>query len=235
MPRVVIFGAGAAGKSWLIRSYMEGRSATENAATINDEFASVHAMSDASGEMVEMCVVDTSGAEPYRSLVELEMSRADVGVCVVDLMRDPSLHTVSVHFVPTFISNAGVDVPFLLVGNRASMMCAPVSHREYVAQVALTRLNVTKYVEVGTDDIFGVQRIWSIVAGMAPAEEVATPRFLLCAPLRVDAAPSHRSANDEVAGTPSHGSMSTDNGRTPRSTPDASPRKNGIPPGCMVS
>lgn len=201
--RVVFIGPVLAGKTWLIQSYLAGKpSPTIDTTIATDDYPNVLAHSLTTNTLVKMLVVDTGGQDAYRAMMNVELERADVVVCVVEITREFSAAALETQFLPCLTPR---NQTILLVGNKCSSSVMPSSARLRIAQRVTSNVPNAKYVEVGIDDMDGVQQVFRMAATLASGDAVE----------KVDSARSSRISSSSSLG----GVLSSRSSASPRQNP----------------
>ena len=146
--KIIMCGAGAVGKTALVRRYVENKFDHNYLLTIGmDPSNKVIDIKDESGEShkVSLLIYDVAGQERFQTLREVFFRGAHGAFLVFDLTRDRTVDAL-IDWHRQIMERVG-PIPIFLIGNKADLTNDIEVDKETVMQKLMPRFGAKKYFE----------------------------------------------------------------------------------------
>lgn len=118
--KVILIGAGAVGKTSLIRRFIEDKFILGYKTTIGVDFL-VKQVKISPEESIKLWIWDIGGQERFKLLRKNFYNETNGALLVFDLSRDDTFNEIK-KWYDEMQRYAGDDVPFLLIGNKSDLI-----------------------------------------------------------------------------------------------------------------
>ena len=117
--KMVLIGAGAVGKTSLVKRFVDGAFDTSYNVTIGVDFLTKDV--DINGQEVKLTIWDIGGQDRFKFMRNRFYDGAHGALLIFDLSRADTYREIQ-KWLSDFRAFAGEEVPFILVGNKADLI-----------------------------------------------------------------------------------------------------------------